>query len=161
MRLNECSFPVIRARYHIGTSTVQLILSRFETSGLSLNELRQMDPHLVEELIYPQENIRRKDIPLPDFQYYYDRINGKGSKVNLSYCWIEYKRDNPDGYEQSPAQSISDSYMFIVLYPPALYKPKPSPLKRRDSRNFLLDMIIEIKLLTYSSMPSLLLQTFP
>ena len=88
MRLNECSFPVIRARYHIGTSTIQLILNRFETSGLSLDELRQMDPHLVEELIYPQENVRRKDIPLPDFQHYYDRINAKGSKVNLSYCWI-------------------------------------------------------------------------
>ena len=29
MRLNECSFPVIRARYHIGTSTIQLILSRY------------------------------------------------------------------------------------------------------------------------------------
>jgi len=30
MRSNECSFPVIRARYHIGTSTIQLILKRFE-----------------------------------------------------------------------------------------------------------------------------------
>ena len=101
MRLNECSFPVIRARYHIGTSTIQLILSRYETSGLSLDELRQMDPHSVEKLIYPPENVRRKDIPLPDFQHYYDRINAKDSKVNLSYCWIEYKKDNPDGYEQS------------------------------------------------------------
>ena len=52
MRLNECSFPVIRARYHIGTSTIQLILNRFETSGLSLDELRQIlgpntDAHLL------------------------------------------------------------------------------------------------------------------
>ena len=64
-------------------------------------QMRQMEPHTVEELIYPPEQVRRKDIPLPDFQYYYDRIHSKGSKVNIAYCWIEYKTEHPDGYEQS------------------------------------------------------------
>lgn len=38
---------------------------------------------------------------MPDFQYYYDRIHEKGSKVNIAYCWIEYRNEHPDGYGQS------------------------------------------------------------
>ena len=83
MRQNECSFSVIQKRYHIGSGTTQRILSRFEASGLTLEELRSADPRAVEELFYPPEQVRRKDVPLPDFQYYYDRIHAKGSKVNM------------------------------------------------------------------------------
>ena len=91
MRQNECSFSVIEARYRIGSGTVQRILTRFTASGMTLDELKAMEPSAVEELIYPPESLQRKDIPLPDFQHYYDRIHAKGSKVNISYCWIEYK----------------------------------------------------------------------
>ena len=101
MRRNECTFDVIQARYHIGSGTTQRILDRFEASGLTLEELRAMSPHEVEERFYPPENLRRKKIPLPDFQYFYDRIHAKGSKVNLAFCWLEYKQAHPDGYEQS------------------------------------------------------------
>ncbi len=101
MRQNECSFSVIEARYRIGSGTVQRILTRFTASGMTLDELKAMEPSAVEELIYPPESLQRKDIPLPDFQHYYDRIHAKGSKVNISYCWIEYKQEHPDGYGQS------------------------------------------------------------
>ena len=101
MRSNECSFPVIRARYHIGTSTIQLILKRFEASGLTLEELRSADPRAVEELFYPPEQVRRKDVPLPDFQYYYDRIHAKCSVINIAGFSIEYTPEHPDGYVQS------------------------------------------------------------
>ena len=101
MRLKDCSFSVIEGRYHIGSGTVQRILNRFDSSGITLEELKTMEPSAVEDLIYPPQNLRRKDIPLPDFQYYYDRIHAKGSKVNLSFCWIEYKQEHPDGYEQT------------------------------------------------------------
>ena len=101
MRQNNCSFSVIEARYHIGSSTVQRILKRFEASGLTLQELKTLEPGTVEELIYPPANLQRKDIPLPDFQLYYDRIHARGSKVNIAYCWIEYKQAHPDGYEQT------------------------------------------------------------
>ena len=63
MRSNECSFPVIRAHYHIGTRTIQLILKRFEASGLTLEDLRSADPRAVEDLFYPPEQVRRKDVP--------------------------------------------------------------------------------------------------
>lgn len=86
LRQNQCSFSVIEARYHIGSGTVQRILNRFAASGMALNELRAMEPSAVEEMFYPLKNLQRKDIPLPDFQHYYDQIHEKGSKVNISYC---------------------------------------------------------------------------
>jgi hypothetical protein len=36
MRQNECAIKVIHIRYHIDSSTVQLILKRFNVSGFSL-----------------------------------------------------------------------------------------------------------------------------
>ena len=101
MRQNNCPFSVIETRYRIGSGTVQRILKRFEASGLTLQELKQTEPALVEEMIYPPENLQRKEIPMPDFQLYYDRIHARGSKVNIAYCWIEYKQSHPDGYEQT------------------------------------------------------------
>ena len=111
LRQNECSFSVIEDRYHIGSGTVQRILNRFAGSGMSLEELRSMDPHEVEMLIYPPESIQRKDIPLPDFQLYYDRIHAKGSKVNISFCWIEYRQENPNGYGQSQFYELYNRFV--------------------------------------------------
>ena len=101
MRQNECSVPIIMSRYGIGSGTVQLILKRYSASGISLEQLKSMEPAEVEEVFYPPENHKRSDIPLPDFQHYYERIHAKGSKINISYCWLEYKTEHPDGYEQS------------------------------------------------------------
>lgn len=80
MRQNNCSFSVIEARYHIGSGTAQRILKRYEASGMTLDELRAMGPSAVEELIYPPQNLQRKDVPVPDFQYYYDRIHKKAAR---------------------------------------------------------------------------------
>ena len=101
MRQNGCSFSVIQSRYHIGSGTAQRILDRFKDSGFTLKELKAMEPQQVEEVIYPPANLQRKDTPMPDFQYYYDRIHAKGSRINIAYCWLEYKQEHPDGYEQS------------------------------------------------------------
>jgi len=40
------------------------------------------------------------------WQYMYDC---KGSKVNIYYCWIEYKQEHSDGYEQSQFYEASKS----------------------------------------------------
>ena len=111
MRQNDCSFSTIQNRYHIGSGTSQLILKRFSASGFTLEQLKQMEPSEVEILFYPPENLQRKDIPLPDFQLYYDRIHAKGSKVNVAYCWLEYKQDNPDGYEQSQFYELYNRFI--------------------------------------------------
>ncbi|MBQ8932684.1 MAG: IS21 family transposase [Lachnospiraceae bacterium] len=117
LRRNSCSFSVIEKRYRIGSGTVQRILKRFEDSGLTLEELQSMEPSAVEELIYPPENLQRKNIPMPDFQYYYDRIHQKGSRINISYCWIEYKQEHPDGYEQSQFYEYYNRFVNKVYGP--------------------------------------------
>ena len=101
MRLNGCQTRSVMDRYKIGSGTLNLIMSRYDASGIPIEELRMMAPKEVEELFYPQKNLQRKDIPLPDFQYYYDRIHASGSRMNISFCWLDYKEKNPDGYEKS------------------------------------------------------------
>lgn len=101
MRLNGCPIRSVMDRYNIGSGTVSLIMNRFKANGISIEELQLMIPKEVESLFYPQTNLQRKDVPLPDYQYYYDRIHSEKSKVNISYCWLDYKEKNPDGYEKS------------------------------------------------------------
>ena len=101
MRLNGCQTRSVMDRYKIGSGTLNLIMSRYHANGIPIEELRMMAPKEVEDLFYPQKNIQRKDIPLPDFQYYYDRIHTPGSRMNISFCWLDYKEKNPDGYEKS------------------------------------------------------------
>ena len=99
MREKCFSYRDIRSRYGIGQGTVKLILDRANELGLPLADIRQMEPEKVEKAFYPPENIRRKEIPLPDYQLIYDRLTAKGSKANLFYQWVDYKKDNPDGYQ--------------------------------------------------------------
>lgn len=101
MRLNGCPTRSVMDRYRIGSGTLSLIMSRYEAGGIPIDELRMLPPKDVEELFYPPRNLQRKDIPLPDFQYYYDRIHANKSKVNIASCWLEYKEKNPNGYEKS------------------------------------------------------------
>ena len=101
MRLNGCPTRSVMDRYRIGSGTLFLIMSRYEAGGIPIDELRMLPPKDVEELFYPPKNLQRKDIPLPDFQYYYDRIHANKSKVNIAFCWLEYKEKNPNGYEKS------------------------------------------------------------
>ena len=101
LRNEKVSIPVIRKRYGIGCSGIQLILDRYKESGLSWEDILRMEPTQVEELIYPPKNIRKKDIPMPDFERYYDRMMTKGSRVNMFYCWLDYKNEHPNGYQIS------------------------------------------------------------
>lgn len=101
MRLNKCPTRSVMDRFRIGSSTLNLIMSRYKALKLTIDELEAMSPKKVENLFYPQKNLQRKEVPLPDFQYYYDRIHAPNSRVNISFCWLDYKEKNPDGYEKS------------------------------------------------------------
>ena len=48
-----------------------------------------------------KKNLQRKEVSQPDFQAYYDRIHAPNSRVNISFCWLEYKEAHPDGYEKT------------------------------------------------------------
>lgn len=138
MRQNECSYPVIQRRYHIGSNTTQLILQRFKYSGFTLDELKTMNPKEVEDIFYPQDNIRRKDIPLPDFQYWYDRIHAKGSNVNIAYCWIEYRKQHPNGYGQSQFYEL---YNRFVEKNYAFDKQTSMPVERIPGEKMYIDWV--------------------
>ena len=87
MRLNGCQTRSVMDRYKIGSGTLNLIMSRYHANGIPIEELRMMTPKEVEDLFYPQKNLQRKDIPLPDFQYYYDRIQPAERNVHAaSWC---------------------------------------------------------------------------
>ena len=101
MRDKNIPLTSIRQRYGIGYSGIGLILTRYKDSGLTLKEFLALDPSQAEELIYPPKNIRNGDIPMPDFELYYERMVSKGSRVNMFYCWLDYKSQHPDGYQSS------------------------------------------------------------
>ena len=101
MRLNKCPTRSVMDRFRIGSSTLNLIMSRYKALELTIDELEAMSPKEVENLFYPQKNLQRKEVPLPDFQYYYDRIHAPNSRINISFCWLDYKEKNPEGYEKS------------------------------------------------------------
>lgn len=100
MRQRGISYNDCCNRYHVGHSTVKLIMSRFEEIGKDLNTLRQMAPSEVEMAFYPPENIRRKDVSvMPDYAAIHDRIMKEGSKANLYFMWLKYKQEHPSGYQ--------------------------------------------------------------
>ena len=101
MRLNKCPTRSVMDRFRIGSSTLNLIMSRYKALELTIDELEAMSPKKVENLFYPQKNLQHKEVPLPDFQYSYDRTHAPNSRVNISFCWLDYKEKNPDGYEKS------------------------------------------------------------
>lgn len=87
MRQRGISYDDCRSRYHIGCSTISLIMSRFHACGKELDTLKQMSAEEVEYLFFPPENLRRKDDSvMPDYQMVYDRLTAPGSKANLFYA---------------------------------------------------------------------------
>ena len=137
MRLNKCPTRSVMDRYKIGSGTVALIMSRYESGGFSIEDLRMMPPKEVESLFYPQTNLQRKDIPLPDCQYYYDRIHSPSSKVNISFCWLDYKEKNPDGYEKS------QFYEYYNKFIDANYSGEHAsmPVNRRPGEKMYIDWV--------------------
>jgi transposase len=92
------TYKQTQERFHVGASTVNSVLEKYEALGIPLEDLKSRSAEAVEELFYPEAKTRRKAIPLPDFQRAYDRIHAKGSRANIVFCWMEYITENPEGY---------------------------------------------------------------
>lgn len=86
-----------KGRCKLGNGTYQRIEERFRESGKSYEDLLKMNPDEVVFLFYPEESVRRKKIPLPDFEKIYQSIKSTSSTVFME--WMDYKKDNPDGYQ--------------------------------------------------------------
>ncbi len=99
MRQRGISYNDCRNRYHVGASTIPLIMNRFSDSGKAQEPLKQLPAEEIEELFYPPENLRWKDqAVMLDYQAVYERLMLPGNKANLFYLWHKYKKENPAGY---------------------------------------------------------------
>ena len=98
LRLEKVSYATTQKRYRIGSSTITLIMNRFQKLGLTLDELKTMDPQTVETAFYPPENLRRSEKPMPDFFRIHNRMMAM-KYPNLAFLWLEYKEEHPDGYQ--------------------------------------------------------------
>ena len=110
-RLAGQSYDVVQKRYSIGSSTVTLIMKRFKDLGLSLDDLKQMEPKKLENAFYPPENLRRKDIPMPDYQAIHERMLAMGRRADLAFLWLEYKEAHPEGYQQTQFYKYYAEYL--------------------------------------------------
>ena len=100
LRINkQLSRDRAKARCLLGNGTYQLIEERFKESGKTIEELKEMKESEVVSLIYPQDNIRRKKIPLPNYEQVYKNVNLIKSPLTLFEEWLEYKKNNPNGYQ--------------------------------------------------------------
>ena len=104
LRLSKVSYDAVQKRYRIGRSGITLIMNRYNDSGLSLDDLKQMPASKVVDLIYPKDNLRHKEIPLPDFEKIHEQMIQMGKHADLSFLWIDYKNLlfllNPSLYRQ-------------------------------------------------------------
>ena len=111
LRLSKVSYDAVQKRYRIGRSGIALIMNRYNDSGLSLDDLRQMPPAKVVDLIYPKENLRHKDIPLPDFEKIHEQMIQMGKHADLSFLWIDYKKEHPNGYQLAQFYKLYRDFM--------------------------------------------------
>ena len=101
LRQRKFGYNTVRQRYRIGNSGITLIMNRFKESELSLDDLKTMEPQKVIDIFYPPDNMRHKDIPMPDFDAIHSRMMAMGKRADLGFLWLEYKEEYPDGYQQT------------------------------------------------------------
>lgn len=85
------------------------------------------EPVQVEELIYPPKNVRRKDIPLPDFEQYYELFkrfiekNYGGDKVSMPVeripgekMYIDWVGDQPEILVDTQTGEVKKVHVFTT-----------------------------------------------
>jgi transposase len=79
--------------------TVGNILNRAEEAGISWPLPDNLDENQLENLLFPKPQGRRKKQQVPNWNHIYQESKRKG--VTLQLLWMEYKEENPDGYQYS------------------------------------------------------------
>ena len=110
-RRDGVSFSTIQHRYRMGVKGIYLILNRFEGLNVSFEEFMTWEPEKIQEAIYPITRRLRKECGLPDFASIYKRIEESNGRWNVEAAWIEYKAENPDGYESSQFYEHYNRYL--------------------------------------------------
>ncbi len=100
---------------HIGRSTAQSYVERFEKSGLSWPLPEGMTAaELEERLFVPMERVSaEKRFPI-DLKYLAEEM--RRPNLTLALLWEEYKQNHPDGYQYSQFCERYRRYMKTVNY---------------------------------------------
>ena len=123
LRLTDNSYDTVQKRYRIGRSGITLIMQRFKDSGLSLSDFKQMKPERVVDLIYPKDNLRHKDISLPDFNQIHQKMLEMGKHADLSFLWLDYKKEFPNGYQLSQFYKLYGDFLKQTYGPSDVSMP--------------------------------------
>ncbi len=110
-RRDGVSFSTIQQRYRMGAKGIYLILNRFEGLNVSLEEFMTWEPERIQEAIYPIARSLRKECGLPDFASIHKKIEESNGRWNVEAAWIDYKQENPDGYESSQFYEHYNRYL--------------------------------------------------
>lgn len=110
-RRDGVSFSTIQQRYRMGAKGIYLILNRFEDLNVRLEEFMAWEPERIQEAIYPAVKRLRKGCGLPDFAAIHKKIEESNGRWNVEAAWIDYKEENPDGYESSQFYEHYNRYL--------------------------------------------------
>ena len=69
-----------------------------------------MEPEELEKLFYP-ESKRRKDTDLPSFEEIYSKVKKGKIPSTLHIEWMEYKKDNDNGYQYTQFCKLFNDYV--------------------------------------------------
>jgi len=83
----------------VGNGTAELIMARYAECAYSLEELEKMNEDEVVELFYPPENLRKSEVPLPNYEEVHSRIIDPKAPSSIFLEWTRYKENNPNGYQ--------------------------------------------------------------
>ena len=96
---NGLSVRKIGTCCNLNRSTVSDYLARAKIAGISWPVPDGMDDETLENLLFPKNVSTRRAIQEPDFPYIQQELRKKG--VTLQLLWMEYKEQNPLGYQYS------------------------------------------------------------
>ena len=92
------SHEQIARSVNVAKGTVNNYLYRARHAGLDWRQAQEYDDGKIEEVLFPPPATRQgKRRPVPDWEYIQQEHRKK--YVTLMLLWLEYKREQPDGYQ--------------------------------------------------------------
>jgi len=97
---------------NLNSSTVSDYLARAKIAGISWPIPDDMDDEILENLLFPKNVLTRRAVQEPDFPVIHQELRKKG--VTLQLLWIEYKEQNPLGYQYSRFCELYQQWKKII-----------------------------------------------
>lgn len=102
LRLTELGYGLrdIAKSVSQGKSTIGDVLKRCREAGLTYEAASSMTESDLLSMLYPASKLKHDRKDGPDFELVQRELL-KHPRLNIRFCWEEYKKDNPNGLEYS------------------------------------------------------------